>query len=158
MKKWMLFILCGLFACFTGYYFLQNVQSSFSAADLQQTYTSPLDQQELVSPRDSQEGLVTPPPLAGQPQPPAEPRDLTLSIGGSEGSFTMPFRDDFSVEAFTQAALEEYPLLDFDYGRQGRWYYTINGQPVEEPAETRILQEGDSVVWYPVPSSGIPPA
>lgn len=149
MKKIITLLLCGVFTFFISSFSLQTIQSSCSAADLQHTYSSPMAEIHSSASFDRQEALVTPPPLAGQPQQPRQLRDLVLAIAGSEGSFTAAYAPGATVESLTRQALEEYPILDFDYGREGRWSYSVNGEEQSVPPGQFSLEEGDSVLWHP---------
>lgn len=81
---------------------------------------------------------------------PSTTPEAIFSIIGSEGGIRTPLAEGDTVYTITQKMMENYPLPDFDYGKDGRWQYSINGESENTPVEERVLQPGDLLEWHPV--------
>lgn len=79
--------------------------------------------------------------------------EATFSIIGSEGDVTATLEEGDTVYSVTEKMMEGYPLPDFDYGEQGLWEYSINGEISDIPASEYVMQNGDVLEWHPVLSS-----
>lgn len=92
-------------------------------------------------------------PESSEPETSTAPK-ATFSIIGSEGGITAPLEEGDTVYSVTEKMMEGYPLPDFDYGEQGLWEYSVNGELSDVPASEYVVQNGDVLEWHPV----LPPA
>lgn len=119
------------------------------------TQSKPVGNTTNPAPSDSAAPSQQEPSTPTTTEGPAEPSvsttpEATFSIIGSEGGVTATLEEGDTVYSVTEKMMENYPLPDFDYGKQGLWEYSVNGETSDVPADQYIVENGDVLEWHPV--------
>lgn len=126
-----------------------GAQISQQAADTSDVHADASASNPTLVPTPTVETAPSDSPAPSESTPNTAPEAI-FSIIGSEGGIRTTLEEGDTVYTITQKMMEDYPLPDFDYGKDGRWQYSINGESENTPVEERVLQPGDVLEWHPV--------
>ncbi len=126
-----------------------GTQISQQTADTSNTHADTSASNPTLAPTTTVETAPSESPAPSESTPSMAPEAI-FSIIGSEGGIRTTLEEGDTVYTITQKMMEDYPLPDFDYGKDGRWQYSINGESENTPVEERVLQPGDVLEWHPV--------